>query len=629
MSEYAPERRTLVLQIGDEDRAERGRPPTGWLPLELAVGAVALALSAAVAALVATGGVSQDPKGQATVLVLNILTLALAGLLWLRARPGSPVGRALLGLGLLVALSGLAGSSVPAVYFVGILFGWAAAMATTWLVLAFPGVRLDRTGAAIIGLAVATFVLAELPEMLVTPSVSGLPAVGECGAACPANPVLVVDSPRLADAFRISEAAWRTAWAVAVLTYLIVRYVSASRPRRRALAPVYAVAILFVAIFGLRGLVADTAGGDAGLLSWSYDLFLATRVLFPFGFVAALLLAQAYAGWALAAMARELGSGPSVTVVERLVRRVLDDPNARLAFWLPRLGEYSDYHGRRMTLAAEDETRTWRAFGYKGETMLAIVHDPVLSEDPELVEAVGAAAMIAIENRRLQQDLLASIDALRSSQRRLVLAGATERRKIERDLHDSTQQRLVAIRIQLELAREQSTTSNELRTRLAALGEQVEEALDELRLVAHGIYPRLLADEGLVAALREAARRASVPVELDLHEVGRLSEEQETAVYYCCLEALQNVGKHAGDDVTASLRLRREGRTLRFSIADDGRGFTVRRDHAGMGLTSMSDRIAAVGGSVIVRSKPGLGTTVEGRVALDAASGGNGDAAHR
>jgi signal transduction histidine kinase len=258
--------------------------------------------------------------------------------------------------------------------------------------------------------------------------------------------------------------------------------------------------------------------------------------------------------------------------------------------------------------------------------MLAIVHDPVLSEDPELVEAVGAAAVIAIENRRLQQDLLASIDALRSSQRRLVIAGASERRRIERDLHDSTQQRLVAIRIQLELASQQPA-AGELGSRLAALGEQVEEALDELRLVAHGIYPRLLADEGLAAALREAARRASVPVELDLQEVGRLSEEQEAAVYYCCLEAMQNVGKHAGDDVTASLRLRREGRTLRFSISDDGRGFRVSRDHAGVGLTNMSDRIAAVGGSVTVRSKLGLGTTVEGRVALDAASGGDGDAA--
>jgi signal transduction histidine kinase len=629
ISEYVPERRTLVVQIGGEDRAERGRPPAGLLPLEVAVGGAALALAAAVAALVLSGGVSQDPKGQATVLVLNILTLALAGLLWLRARPSRPLGRALLVTGLLVALSGLTGSAVPAVYVAGVLAGWAAAVAAAWLVLAFPGVRLDRAGAVIVGFLVATFLLVGLPEMLVTPSISGLPVVGRCGTACPANPVLVFDSPGLSNAFRITEIVWRTGWVVVVLAYLVVSFVSASRPRRRALAPVYCVAVAFVAIFGLRGLVADLIGGDSSIASWSYDLFLAGRILFPFGFVAALLLAQAYAGSALAAMARELGGGPSLTVVERLVRRVLDDPHARIAFWLPRLGEYSDYHGRRIALAAEDETRTWRAFGYKGETMFAIVHDPALSEDPELVEAVGAAAMIAIENRRLQQDLLASIDALRSSQRRLVLAGATERRKIERDLHDSTQQRLVAIRIQLELAREQSTTSNELRIRLAALGEQVEEALDELRLVAHGIYPRLLADEGLAAALREAARRASVPVELDLQEVGRLSEEQETAVYYCCLEAMQNVGKHAGDDVTASLRLRRDGRTLRFSIADDGRGFTVRRDHAGVGLTSMSDRIAAVGGEVTVRSKPGLGTTVEGRVALDAASRADGDGAHR
>jgi signal transduction histidine kinase len=218
----------------------------------------------------------------------------------------------------------------------------------------------------------------------------------------------------------------------------------------------------------------------------------------------------------------------------------------------------------------------------------------------------------------LEHDLIDSVDALRASQRRLVGAASAERRKIERDLHDGVQQKLVALRIELELARD-LVDDGALDGRLAELAADFDEALDELRSAAHGIYPPLLADDGLDAALREIARRSTVPLTVDLEDVGRLSEDRETAIYYCCLEALQNVAKHGGDGAAASLRLWRDRKAVRFSVSDDGVGFVPRRPAAkGAGLTNMTDRIGAVGGMLAVRSTPGEGTTVAGVVTIEA-----------
>ena len=164
-----------------------------------------------------------------------------------------------------------------------------------------------------------------------------------------------------------------------------------------------------------------------------------------------------------------------------------------------------------------------------------------------------------------------------------------------------------------------SSTTARLDGRLAELAADFDDALDELRSAAHGIYPPLLADDGLDAALREIARRSTVPLTVDLEDVGRLSEDRETAIYYCCLEALQNVAKHGGDGAAASLRLWRDRKAVRFSVSDDGVGFLPRRPPAkGAGLTNMTDRIGAVGGTLAVRSTPGEGTTVAGAVAIEA-----------
>jgi signal transduction histidine kinase len=395
-----------------------------------------------------------------------------------------------------------------------------------------------------------------------------------------------------------------------------VNFARATRPHRRTLTPLYAASVPFVAAFAANAVAADLGGVTFG--AGALAVFVGTRIVAPLGFIAGLLFARAYAGEALEYMARRLAGRPSVASVEQLVRRVLDDPQARLVFWLPRSEHFVDRHGTRVDLEPAGEGVMWRAFGHGDSRILAVVHDAALSEDPELVEAVGAATLLAFENRRLQQDLLDSVDALRASQRRLVGAASSERRKIERDLHDGVQQKLVALRIQLELALELVEGESVAGSRLSGIGAAFDDALDELRSVAHGIYPPLLADGGLVAGLQDAAHRSTVPVALDIADVGRFSEDCEAAVYYCCLEALQNVDKHAGHDAVASLRLWRDGRVVRFSVTDDGVGFDGRLATRGAGLTNMADRMGAVGGLLTVRSAPAEGTKIEGRLPVEA-----------
>jgi signal transduction histidine kinase len=565
---------------------------------------------------VATGGVATDPAAFAAVLVANIVTLVAGGLLWRHGRPSSPFGYLLLAEAVPVLVSSLAGSSVPVVYLLGVLAAWAASLGATWLLLVFPGARPGRAAWIVMGAALLAFLLGWLPRLLMSSSLPSMRILGECAHGCPANPVLVGSTPAGAEAFRYVENSFVTLWGVGLLVFMAWQLAGASYPRRRLLAPAFILAVPFVVVFTYNAIASGLVGHAAGYAT--HAIVVGTRIVFPLGFVFALLFARAYAGEALAHMSSRLIGRPSVAAVEQLVRSVLDDPLARLVFWLPRREHFVDRHGNLVELRPEDAGRTWRTFGHGETRVLAIVHDPILGEDPELVDAVGVTALLTLENRRLEQDLLDSVGALRASQRRLVAAASSERRKIERDLHDGVQQKLVALRIHLELALELVGEENSLSGSLARLGTEFDEALDDLRSVAHGIYPPVLAEGGLVAALHDAARRSTVPVTTEIEDVGRFSEDCEAAVYYCCLEALQNVAKHAGDDAAATLQLWRNGRVVHFRVSDDGAGFSQRSAVGGAGLTNMADRIGAVGGTLAVMSTPGDGTTVEIRFRVGA-----------
>jgi signal transduction histidine kinase len=219
-------------------------------------------------------------------------------------------------------------------------------------------------------------------------------------------------------------------------------------------------------------------------------------------------------------------------------------------------------------------------------------------------------------------------EELQASRARVVAAADAERRKIERNLHDGAQQHLVALAVTVRLAQQLAETDpQQAQELLGQLGHDLQDAVQELRDLAHGIYPPVLMDRGLVAAFESAATRAPLPVEIVTDgEVGRFPQEVEAAVYFCCLEALQNAGKHAGAGAAATVTIGRavgaDGLdVLAFMVADDGAGFdpagTVGRGH---GFVNMRDRLGAIGGTVEVDSAPGRGTRVSGTVPVDGES---------
>jgi signal transduction histidine kinase len=247
--------------------------------------------------------------------------------------------------------------------------------------------------------------------------------------------------------------------------------------------------------------------------------------------------------------------------------------------------------------------------------------DSFTEEDERVLTELARQAGLALYNVRLDAALQTTLDELRrqagelrESRARIVATADAERRRLERDLHDGAQQHLVALAVNLRLATDiiadDPASGMEM---LDQMVEDVQATIREVRELAHGIYPPLLAGGGLAEALRAAANRAAIPVTVTAEGVGRYSQDIETAVYFCCLEALQNVGKHA-PEATAQVRLWEESGGLLFSVSDDGPGFDVARAKAGHGFMNMSDRLGAIGGTVRWESQPGRGTTVTGSV---------------
>ena len=219
-----------------------------------------------------------------------------------------------------------------------------------------------------------------------------------------------------------------------------------------------------------------------------------------------------------------------------------------------------------------------------------------------------------LENARLEADLRASVADLRASRARLASAADAGRREIERNLHDGAQQRLVALRMGLAQAEAQAVADGELRQSLGELGADAEATIDELRSLAHGVYPAILVDHGLAAALASVAGRSPLPVHVDVALAGRFAPEIEAAVYFCCVEAIQNAAKHAGPGATVTVHVRPHAGRVIFEIRDDGVGFELDDAHGGQGLTNLRDRVAAVAGDLHVASGHGGGTTVRGDV---------------
>jgi signal transduction histidine kinase len=511
---------------------------------------------------------------------------------WQR-RPENRFGALLVAMGFTYCLSGLIVTTDPWPFIAGLALIALPYAILFHILLAFPSGRLstrpDRALAAAMYLTATAFWWACM-------------AVEDTGAfGLPANPLLITDQPELFDVLSRTRLGV-VAVLIAILGVVIVRrWTGATRPQRRALTLVYAsggLVLALYAVWSVLGVLGVATGQET--LERARVIALATV---PFAFLAGLLRSRVVGASAVNELVARLGAGGSD--LQGALADALRDPSLALAYWLPERGEWVDAGGDVVTLP--DATRC-TPVERDGRPIAMLLHDPSLAEEPELVQAVGGAAALALENERLTAELRATVSELRASRARIVESADAARRKIERDLHDGAQQRLVALALSLRLARgrldDDAEAAKEL---LDGAAQNLDDAIRELRELARGIHPAVLSDRGLGSALEALAARMPLPIEITAVPDERLPAPVEAAAYFVVAEAITNVARYA-DASHAAVDLRCENGALVVEVSDDGIGGADPGN--GSGLRGLSDRIAALDGRLEVTSPVGHGTTV-------------------
>ena len=329
----------------------------------------------------------------------------------------------------------------------------------------------------------------------------------------------------------------------------------------------------------------------------------AVAIAFVVGLVRGRLARQRVADLVL-----ELGVGEERPALQSVIARALGDPTLELLYPAEAGDGFIDVNGQPAALpAVRSGSRTVTRIEAGGRTFAVLVHDPVVTEQPELMRSVIAAVRLALENERLAAEVRAQLGEVRASRARIVAAGDEQRRRIERDLHDGAQQRLVTLALRLQMARDgASAVDGELGVALDAASRELEGAIGELRELARGLHPAILATEGLRPAIEALAERTPLPVTVAV--LGeRVDASIESTAYFVVAEALTNVVRYA-DASCATVRTAMVGEALVVEVEDDGVGGAD--PGVGSGLRGLADRVAAVGGRFSVESPMGGGTRI-------------------
>ena len=581
------------------------------------IAVVGAAAGAVVAWAVASSTVLVHPVATGILRGAVVTSCVAVGCYLAQRRPESRFGLLLAANGLLFGLTALNASSDPVVFTLGRIVNLVLWVSLAYLFLAFPGDTIrsarDRRIFAVLGTAT-------IAAWAATVAVSDqLPAGGHfvnCVGACPANGLQVATVPGdVAAVFRITASATAVLLILSTAAILVLRMRAGGRLQRRVLAAPLATMTL-IAIGSALGTVLRESNASAGLVDAVSALGRVGSLLLPLGFLAGLVMGRVFVSETTSRLITELSTGsPSPARARDLLARALEQPSLRLAFWLPERSEYLDTAGVALPASLELPGRSVTAIQRAGQPYAVVVHESALPEERDVVELAGSSSVLALENMRLEADLRASIGELRASRTRIVAVADSERRRVERDLHDGAQHRLIALRVKLRLLEEANEADAETRARLVhELEADAEGALEDLRSLVRGIYPPLLVDRGLRDALAWATRSAPIETTLDLDGLRRYAPEVEAAVYFCCLEALQNAAKHAGATAHATIRVREVDGDLVFDVRDDGAGFRPADAAQSGGLTNMRDRAGAAGGTLDVTSEPGAGTRVRGVV---------------
>jgi signal transduction histidine kinase len=559
----------------------------------LAIAGFALGLAAL--ALVTTSNQASSSAAWIALALTLGWSFAGAGIYAWWRRPENRIGPLMTLVGFMWFLGALSSADTPWAYTLGTVVGSLWVGALVHMLVAFP------TGRVAPGLERMVVLLA-WADSTILPFLSVLVTAQPGGCKdCPDNLLLIWDSDTASTVVEAINLAASVVLLVGLGWVLVRRWRGFGKVQRRALSPVIWTGAA-VAGVGIASLVPEALGAD-NVAEVVNGVLIVLITALPFAFLLGLMRSSLSRAGAVSELFDRLGG---VSARDALAEALGDD-SLTLAYWLPDPARYVDARGHLVALPAPGGERAVTEIERDGSPVAAIVHDPVLLDEPELVRTAGAAATLALENERLAAEVRARYDDLRAASARLVAAGDAARRRIERDLHDGAQQRLVSLSVTLNLARKHADPGSQTATLLDSAMVELTAGLAELRELARGIHPAVLTERGLDTALEALAARAPLPVTVSGHLVERLPPAVESAAYFVVMEALTNVAKYASASA-AEVTVEREDGHVLIDVADDGVGGAD--PGGGTGLAGLADRVSALGGRLVVQSPRGGGTVV-------------------
>jgi signal transduction histidine kinase len=417
--------------------------------------------------------------------------------------------------------------------------------------------------------------------------------------------------------FNVPAAGAEMLWAGVAITIAFAllalrRWAVASRARRRVLRPLLFAALVLALLATNNAIIAAIVTLQADIQADLPGRAVAAQALGVATPLVPIALVVGYASTRrrrgdVGALVMELGEIAEAGHLRDALARVLKDDTLMLGYWVAEREEYVDALGRPIQLNSEAAERARTMIDFEGEPAAVIVHDAALTEEQELVDAAIAAARLAIVNERLQAEVRAQLAQVEASRARIVEAGDAERRRLERDLHDGAQQRLVSLNLGMRMlnSRARSAGDEELAAEVGRMADELKRAIEELRDLAHGIHPAVLTEQGLGVAVEALAEVAPVPTHVLSVPQGRLPPSVEATAYFTISEALANAGKHA-KATTIYIAIDAHSGRLVVEVSDNGKGGADIA--AGTGLAGIDDRVAAIGGTLRLESPAGGGT---------------------
>jgi signal transduction histidine kinase len=537
----------------------------------------------------------QDPGLQASLYCLIEVPYILGGVVAWWRRPDSRFGPLMIAAGYTAFLANLAWANPELPSTIGQVFDLVPLVLYLQVFLSYPNGRLETRSERVL---VVTGYLLAMGLQLLSMALGGVD---------PDNLIALTSAPGLVDTITHLQLSALSAVSLAGVAVLAFKRYRDGRPTRRMTALLvdsFALVLVMIALLML-----------AGQFQWdSFETIrratFVTIGLAPLAFLIGLLtsrLARSDIGDLLV----QLRSEPAPEQLRDALARALRDPSLSLAFWLPEFGVWAHENGKEMTLPGPGSGRAATPIEREGQPVAALIHDPSLDDEQELLDAVSAAAGIALENARLQAELRARLDELQESRARVLSAEQDERRRLERNLHDGAQQRLISLSLDLKRLETRVGDDPSARAGIDQARREIATSLEELRTIARGLHPAVVSGHGLQVALDTLAAKAAVPVTMSTELDGRLQEAIEVAAYYVVSESLANVGKHARANA-ATVSVARENGTLVVEVADDGIGGADTEQ--GTGLRGLADRVEAHGGRLRVWTPRGGGTRVRAEI---------------